>query len=343
MNLDTNQLFSSQSGINKAPVSYNMNFSDDGQNDHDSERKNHSNQHQPKGKGYVSLIILALAFIAAVVMMLYFFVFRNTNPTSTFSSSDAIYSVDVDRDGTIDQDADSHPDFSNWNHGDGTFSVYESTENTTGIISKSGLGDLANILINTDTYSPTLTVAISNVNSNVVYLSGTYNVSTTLPNNKASKTTYSYSATVSFDIYRYYVQPIINFAEVKTNGVYSGYYNSKTYAYGAQSTSSVSSWLIPLIFGIAIIGFVIYFINKMYKSMGAGSSGSPMSGFVNNVARKETGSKVRFADVAGCDEAKAELVEMVDYFHSTDKYTRLGAKLPHGVLLVGPPDRKSVV
>lgn len=337
MNLDTNQLFSSQSGIDKDTVSYNMNFSDDGQNDHDSERKNHSNQHQPKGKGYVSLIILALAFIAAVVMMLYFFVFRNTNPTSTFSSSDAIYSVDVDRDGKIDQDADSHPDFSNWNHGDGTFSVYESTENTTGIISKSGLGDLANILINTDTYSPTLTVAISNVNSNVVYLSGTYNVSTTLPNNKVSKTTYSYSATVSFDIYRYYVQPIINFAEVKTNGVYSGYYNSKTYAYGVQSTSSVSSWLIPLIFGIAIIGFVIYFINKMYKSMGAGSSGSPMSGFVNNVARKETGSKVRFADVAGCDEAKAELVEMVDYFHSTDKYTRLGAKLPHGVLLVGPP------
>ena len=53
--------------------------------------------------------------------------------------------------------------------------------------------------------------------------------------------------------------------------------------------------------------------------------------------KKQTGSKVRFSDVAGCDECKAELVEMVDYFHATDKYTRLGAKLPHGVLLVGPP------
>ena len=59
--------------------------------------------------------------------------------------------------------------------------------------------------------------------------------------------------------------------------------------------------------------------------------------FNTSRARKEVNSKVKFSDVAGCDEVKAELVEVVDYFRNADKYTKLGAKLPKGVLLVGPP------
>src|SRR5204862_2441709 len=50
---------------------------------------------------------------------------------------------------------------------------------------------------------------------------------------------------------------------------------------------------------------------------------------------KDTG--VKFSDVAGCDEAKYELQEVVDFLRSPDRYRALGAKIPKGVLLVGPP------
>ena len=53
------------------------------------------------------------------------------------------------------------------------------------------------------------------------------------------------------------------------------------------------------------------------------------------VAEGDTG--VRFADVAGCEESKAELVEVVDFLKNSEKYTKIGAKIPKGVLLVGPP------
>ena len=51
----------------------------------------------------------------------------------------------------------------------------------------------------------------------------------------------------------------------------------------------------------------------------------------------EGDTRTTFEDVAGVDEAKAELEEVVDFLKSSDKYTRLGAKVPKGVLLIGPP------
>ncbi|MDR1764683.1 MAG: ATP-dependent zinc metalloprotease FtsH [Lachnospiraceae bacterium] len=83
------------------------------------------------------------------------------------------------------------------------------------------------------------------------------------------------------------------------------------------------------------LGAMIFMINFMMKRMG----GSGIMGFGKSNAKvymqKETG--VTFKDVAGQDEAKESLVEIVDFLHNPGKYTQIGAKLPKGALLVGPP------
>ncbi len=71
----------------------------------------------------------------------------------------------------------------------------------------------------------------------------------------------------------------------------------------------------------------------------AGAAGGQNSAFEFNKsrARREDKSRVRFDDVAGCDEEKAEMVELVQYLKEPRKFAKFGAKLPKGVLLVGPP------
>ncbi|MBE9103258.1 ATP-dependent zinc metalloprotease FtsH [Vacuolonema iberomarrocanum] len=78
--------------------------------------------------------------------------------------------------------------------------------------------------------------------------------------------------------------------------------------------------------------------NVLTSGMGTGA-GSPAFNVGKSRARiySETGNRVTFDDVAGVDEAKAELQEIVDFLQQADKYTHLGAKIPKGVLLVGPP------
>jgi len=94
------------------------------------------------------------------------------------------------------------------------------------------------------------------------------------------------------------------------------------------------TWALPflLIFGLGSL-----LMRSMAKKMG-GAGGGPMS-FGKNTAKiyaqKETG--VTFADVAGQEEAKESLNEIVDFLHRPAKYTAIGAKLPKGALLVGPP------
>lgn len=96
----------------------------------------------------------------------------------------------------------------------------------------------------------------------------------------------------------------------------------------------VTSWILPVVLIYAIFSI---FIRAMMKKMGGGSGG-PMS-FGKNTAKiyaqKETG--VTFADVAGQEEAKESLNEIVDFLHNPERYTAIGAKLPKGALLVGPP------
>lgn len=85
-----------------------------------------------------------------------------------------------------------------------------------------------------------------------------------------------------------------------------------------------------------VVPFILIFVfmNFMMKRMGGGIMGVGKS-TAKTYMQKETG--ITFADVAGVDEAKESLVEIVDFLHNPGRYTKIGAKLPKGALLVGPP------
>ena len=90
------------------------------------------------------------------------------------------------------------------------------------------------------------------------------------------------------------------------------------------------SWIIPVFIFFAIWMFIA---SRMQKNIGGGILGI---GSAKKLINSEK-PKVKFDDVAGVEEAKEEVQEIVDYLKSPDKYLRLGAKIPKGILLVGPP------
>ena len=92
-----------------------------------------------------------------------------------------------------------------------------------------------------------------------------------------------------------------------------------------------------LVFPLLIVGLVLLLVWAFFMSRA--NSGNPLSSFgkARTVLGVPDGKKVTFADVAGADEEKAELQEIVDFLRDPDKYTKIGARIPHGLLLVGPP------
>lgn len=90
------------------------------------------------------------------------------------------------------------------------------------------------------------------------------------------------------------------------------------------------SWLLPF---LIIIGLWIFITSRMQKNMGGGIFGMGSSKKLVNAEKP----KVRFADMAGNEEAKEEVVEIVDFLKFPARYASIGAKIPKGVLLVGPP------
>ena len=95
--------------------------------------------------------------------------------------------------------------------------------------------------------------------------------------------------------------------------------------------SFLVSWVLPVVFMYALFSLLM---RGMTKKMGGGLGGIGESK-AKVYMEKQTG--VTFADVAGQDEAKESLVEIIDFLHNPQKYTAIGAKLPKGALLVGSP------
>ena len=103
---------------------------------------------------------------------------------------------------------------------------------------------------------------------------------------------------------------------------------------GSPILSFLLSFVLPL---VIFIGLGQYMNKKMMEQMGGKNAMSFGMGKSNARVYVQSSDGIRFADVAGEDEAKENLAEIVDYLHNPKKYTDVGASMPKGVLLVGPP------
>ena len=95
-----------------------------------------------------------------------------------------------------------------------------------------------------------------------------------------------------------------------------------------------TSWLYNLLPSLLIIGLMVFFFFFMMRQAGGGGK---MNNFGKANVKNTSNKKHTFDDVAGADEEKEELAEIVDFLKNPKKYTEMGARIPHGVLLMGPP------
>ncbi len=123
---------------------------------------------------------------------------------------------------------------------------------------------------------------------------------------------------------------------INENDPTQGFYYAQIWnTNNAFETTWFDAWG-PTIFVVGGSALVFLFIFSRMNSSVNNTNNKALE-FNRSRARREDNSKVKFADVAGAEEEKAELVELVEYLKTPAKFTRLGAKLPRGVLLVGPP------
>ena len=140
--------------------------------------------------------------------------------------------------------------------------------------------------------------------------------------------------------------------DAETNGLYersyyTGYINDpeifdKLNASGIEykrniidKSTTIMDIILAYVLPFVLIYVVMWFIFRMISKSGGGMMGGVGKSNAKVYVEKETG--VTFKDVAGQEEAKESLTELVDFLHNPGKYTRIGAKLPKGALLVGPP------
>ena len=131
----------------------------------------------------------------------------------------------------------------------------------------------------------------------------------------------------------------------KTGVMYDPDLVSRLHESGAKFTSEIVeemsplmniflSWILPLMIFMAV-GQILS--KKMMKKMGGKDSMMFGMGKSNAKIYVKSSEGIRFSDIAGEDEAKENLTEIVDYLHNPDKYREIGASMPKGILLVGPP------
>ena len=131
---------------------------------------------------------------------------------------------------------------------------------------------------------------------------------------------------------RDYLAFMDNYGELIDSQVESGIIES----YDIEPPVNMPWWFMFIPYIIVILVFVFFWFFMMNQ---AGGRGGKINSFGKSRARVITDdkNKVTFNDVAGADEEKEELKEIVDFLKDPQKFTKLGAKIPHGVLLVGPP------
>lgn len=151
---------------------------------------------------------------------------------------------------------------------------------------------------------------------------------------------------VMFDSDRIIIEPVTESGKDSLVTYYTGYLNDteilKTLqdnnvvfkGYIPDKNSSIVEFLLMYIFPILMIYLLFGFIYRRISKGGAMGMGVGKSN-AKVYVQKDTG--VTFKDVAGQDEAKESLKEIVDFLHNPEKYAKIGAKLPKGALLVGPP------
>ena len=121
---------------------------------------------------------------------------------------------------------------------------------------------------------------------------------------------------------------------------YNDSHQDSQITYNYKKGSSNSWWMSMLptfIFTVIIILMFVWLMRKMSSSIGNETNRTLGFGKIKSKTSSGEESDKKFEDVAGCDEEKAELAELVDFLKNGDKYTQLGARIPKGVLLVGPP------
>ena len=110
----------------------------------------------------------------------------------------------------------------------------------------------------------------------------------------------------------------------------------RSYNFGAKQKLQPFDFMLPLLLVGGVL-LLVWFL--MMSRISSAAGGNPLNGFgkARTTLGLGQGQKVTFDDVAGADEEKQELQEVVDFLKDPEKFTQIGAKIPHGLLLVGPP------
>ena len=148
---------------------------------------------------------------------------------------------------------------------------------------------------------------------------------------KTETKTYKQSEDSSLTLYTAYLSNAELLPLMKEHNVaYTGYYEAEM----SPILMLMINYILPV---IIMVGLFMLLMRLMSKSGGGGFGGIGSVGKSNAKVYMEKSTGVTFKDVAGQDEAKESLEEIIDFLHNPGKYTAIGAKLPKGALLVGPP------